>query len=108
MLHRRIGERLEALFAERLSDVAPELALHFEEGSDWSRAVRYLRLMAETAGRRYAPREGVQCDPRMRGGDGSPKRLGGRPARRGKRRAPSTTPLEPPREQLLHARRESR
>jgi len=57
MLHRRIGERLEALFAERLSDVAPELALHFEEGSDWSRAVRYLRLMAETAGRRYAPRE---------------------------------------------------
>ena len=56
-LHRRIGERLEALFAERLSEVAPELALHYEQGSDWLRAVKYLRLMAETAGRRYAPRE---------------------------------------------------
>jgi predicted ATPase len=56
-LHRRIAERLESLFAERPSEVAAELAHHFEEGSDWARSVKYLQLQAETAGRRYAPRE---------------------------------------------------
>jgi hypothetical protein len=56
-LHRRIAQRLETLFAEHPSEVAAELAHHFEEGSDWARAVKYLQLQAETAGRRYAPRE---------------------------------------------------
>src|SRR5216684_422606 len=56
-LHRRIAERLETLCAERPSEVAAELAHHFEEGSDWSRAAKYLQLQAETAGRRYVPRE---------------------------------------------------
>jgi predicted ATPase len=56
-LHRRIAERLETLFAERPSEVAAELAHHFEEGSDWGHSVKYLQLQAETAGRRYAPRE---------------------------------------------------
>jgi DNA-binding winged helix-turn-helix (wHTH) protein/tetratricopeptide (TPR) repeat protein len=59
-LHRIIGERLEVLFADHLGDAAPELAHHFEEGSDWARAVRYLRLVAETAGRRYAPAEATR------------------------------------------------
>ncbi|MGA8596216.1 MAG: AAA family ATPase [Bryobacteraceae bacterium] len=56
-LHQQIGERLEELFSERPSDVAAELAHHFEQSRDWSRAVRYLRLVAENAGRRYAHRE---------------------------------------------------
>jgi DNA-binding winged helix-turn-helix (wHTH) protein len=56
-LHRRIGERLEALFSQQMSEVAPELAHHFEQGSDWPRAVKYLRLAAETAARRYAQPE---------------------------------------------------
>jgi DNA-binding winged helix-turn-helix (wHTH) protein/tetratricopeptide (TPR) repeat protein len=56
-LHRRVGERLEALFAQRPRDAAPELAHHFEAGAEWARAVTYLQLAAETAGRRYAPRE---------------------------------------------------
>jgi DNA-binding winged helix-turn-helix (wHTH) protein/tetratricopeptide (TPR) repeat protein len=56
-LHRRTGERLEELFSAGPGEVAPELAHHFEESRDWSRAIKYLRLMAETAGRRYAPRE---------------------------------------------------
>src|ERR1700761_3243575 len=59
-LHRSIGERLEALFADRLSDMVPRLARHFEEGCDWRRAVKYLRLMAETAGQRYAPEEATR------------------------------------------------
>jgi hypothetical protein len=56
-LYRRIAERLQMLFAGGSSDVTPELAHHFEAGSDWARAVKYLRLQAEKAGRRYAPRE---------------------------------------------------
>lgn len=56
-LHRLIGERLESLFADSSGDIAPELAHHFEQGSDWARAIKYLRLQAETAERRYAPRE---------------------------------------------------
>jgi DNA-binding winged helix-turn-helix (wHTH) protein len=58
-LHQRIGERLEELFSADPGEGAPELAHHFEEGRDWSRAIKYLRLLAETAGRRYAPREAV-------------------------------------------------
>jgi hypothetical protein len=40
-----------------LSDVAPDLADHFEKSADWPRAIRYLRLAADRAGRRYAHRE---------------------------------------------------
>ena len=57
-LHQRIGEHLEKVFSTGSGEaVAPELAHHFEEGRDRSRAIKYLRLVAETAGRRYAPRE---------------------------------------------------
>jgi DNA-binding winged helix-turn-helix (wHTH) protein/tetratricopeptide (TPR) repeat protein len=56
-LHLHIGERLETLFRANLSKVAAELVPHFEEGSDWTRAVKYLQVEAETAGKRYAPRE---------------------------------------------------
>jgi hypothetical protein len=59
-LHRSVGERLETLYDGHLSDVAPELANHYEEGSDWQRAVKYLRLVAETAGRRFAPAEAAK------------------------------------------------
>lgn len=59
-LHRNIGAQLEILFADRVNEVAPELAHHFEEGSDWLKAVKYLRLVAETAGRRYAPAEATR------------------------------------------------
>ena len=55
--HARIGERLEALYGKALSEIAAELAHHFEEGLDWPRAATYLQLSADTAGRRYAHRE---------------------------------------------------
>jgi hypothetical protein len=45
---------MEVLFAARLPDVASELAYHFEAGTAWARAVMYLRLVADTAERRYA------------------------------------------------------
>src|SRR5262249_41730795 len=56
-LHRRLGAHLEAVFATQLQDVAAELAYHFEAGAAWARAVQYLQLTADTAGRRYAYRE---------------------------------------------------
>jgi DNA-binding winged helix-turn-helix (wHTH) protein/tetratricopeptide (TPR) repeat protein len=56
-LHQRVGERLEQIFTADPGEVAPQLALHFEESRDWPRAVKYTGLVAETAGRRYAPRE---------------------------------------------------
>jgi len=54
-LHQRIEERLEQLFSKHESEVVPELADHFEQGGDWRRAVQYLRLAADTAGRRSEP-----------------------------------------------------
>ena len=55
--HRRLGEQLEALFAAQRNDVAPELAYHFEAGTEWMRAVTYLQMAANTAVQRYAYRE---------------------------------------------------
>jgi DNA-binding winged helix-turn-helix (wHTH) protein/predicted ATPase len=52
--HLRIGSVLERAYGERSSELGAELALHFEEGGDRVRAVRYRRLAAETAARRYA------------------------------------------------------
>jgi predicted ATPase len=56
-LHRRHGERLEGVFATQRSDVATELAYHFEAGAAWTHAVRYLRLVADMAAQRFAHRE---------------------------------------------------
>jgi DNA-binding winged helix-turn-helix (wHTH) protein/tetratricopeptide (TPR) repeat protein len=58
-LHLDIAGRLEWLYAERLSEAAPELAHHFEQGGDWPRAIQYLRVEAGTAQRRLAPRQAV-------------------------------------------------
>ena len=54
LLHRRGAERMEALFAASLDDVAPELAYHFEQAADWTRAVKYLRRVAEVADKQGA------------------------------------------------------
>ncbi len=58
-LHRLIGERLAAMHASRIEDVAPELAHHFERAADWSRSIEYLRLAADIADRRLAPQHAV-------------------------------------------------
>jgi DNA-binding winged helix-turn-helix (wHTH) protein/tetratricopeptide (TPR) repeat protein len=57
--HRSIGDWLEARFADHPGDVAHHLAHHFEQGSDWTRAVKYLRIAADAAARRYAPLDAV-------------------------------------------------
>src|SRR5262249_10203050 len=51
-LHRSYGERLRSVQREAHSEMASELALHFEEARDYAEAVKYLVLSAEHAGRR--------------------------------------------------------
>jgi predicted ATPase len=41
-LHQRIGARLEVGHGAQASDIAAELAMHFERGRDYQRAVHYL------------------------------------------------------------------
>jgi DNA-binding winged helix-turn-helix (wHTH) protein/predicted ATPase len=55
--HRRIGARLEAGYGTRTAEIAPELAVHFEHGWDYRRAVQYVQRAAESAARRSAPHE---------------------------------------------------
>jgi predicted ATPase/DNA-binding winged helix-turn-helix (wHTH) protein len=57
--HRRIGERLETAYGARASEIAGELALHFERGRDADKTVDYLQQASDTALRRGAPVEAV-------------------------------------------------
>ncbi len=59
-VHLLVGERLEAHYAQRLSEAAAELAHHFEQGGDWLRAIRYWMLAANTACRRFEPNQGAR------------------------------------------------
>ncbi len=59
-LHRQIGEREETGHGERAREIAAELAVHFERGRDYARAVQYLRDAGENAIRRSANAESVR------------------------------------------------
>lgn len=52
-LHRLIGERTEAAYGDQAKEIAAELALHFEQGRDYRKAVRYLAA----SGRERQPAE---------------------------------------------------
>ncbi len=58
-LHHRIGAILETVYAERVNEIAPTLAVHFERGDDPRRAIGYLLLAAQRARQRYANREAI-------------------------------------------------
>src|SRR4030088_233139 len=55
-LHRRLGEWAEAHFKREVA----ALADHFERGGDWPRTIKYLQLAADTAGRRFEPRQAAE------------------------------------------------
>ena len=57
--HRRMGESLERGYGVRAPEVASVLALHFELGHDFAKAMRYLGLAAESSARRFSTREAV-------------------------------------------------
>jgi predicted ATPase len=58
-LHRRVGERGEELYGEKSGEIAAELAMHFERGRDYPRAVQYRQQAGENALRRSAHREAI-------------------------------------------------
>jgi DNA-binding winged helix-turn-helix (wHTH) protein/predicted ATPase len=58
-LHRLIAERGEEVYGERAAEISAELAMHFERGRDYKRAVYYLKQGAENAIRRFAYQEAV-------------------------------------------------
>ena len=59
-LHRRIGEEGEELYGERAREIAAELAMHFERGTNYQKAVKYLQEAAENDIRRFAYQEAVR------------------------------------------------
>jgi predicted ATPase len=58
-LHQRIGEREEQAYGERAREIATELAVHFERGHDYHKAVQYLHHAGENAVRRSANGEAI-------------------------------------------------
>jgi len=56
-LHLRTAERLEGGYGARASEIAGELAVHFEQGKDLERATRYRGLAGEHALRQHAYHE---------------------------------------------------
>ncbi len=56
-IHRRIGHSGEAIYRDRVGEIAAELAMHFEVGLDNPRAVKYLLQAADNATHRSANHE---------------------------------------------------
>jgi tetratricopeptide (TPR) repeat protein len=56
-IHRRVGARLAAGFGPRAGEIAAELAMHFQRGEDFDKAIPFLARAAETALQRAAHRE---------------------------------------------------
>jgi predicted ATPase/DNA-binding winged helix-turn-helix (wHTH) protein len=59
-MHSRIGLRKELAYGAQAGQIAVKLAVHFERGHDFRRAVQYRRHAAETALQRYAYREAIE------------------------------------------------
>ena len=55
--HQRVGTRLEGGYGARAGEIATALAVHFEQGRDYRRAVQYVPQAAANATRRHAPHE---------------------------------------------------
>ena len=58
-LHRQIGERKETGYREQTTEIAAELAVHFEQGRDYGKAVQYREQAARQALQRSANREAI-------------------------------------------------
>ena len=56
-IHRRVGHSGEAIYGDHVGEIAAELAMHFEQGADTPRAVKYLLHAARNAAQRSAHHE---------------------------------------------------
>ncbi len=59
IIHRRVGEGLERLFADRLDEHYASLAHHFRQGQVWDKAVEYAERAARRAQQTYAHKEAL-------------------------------------------------
>lgn len=59
-LHLLVGETLEQAYPERLDELAPRLAAHFDEAGETARALYYFERAAQIASARYANREALE------------------------------------------------
>jgi hypothetical protein len=59
-LHAAIGRALERAHGDRVYDIAPQLAAHFDHGHDKSRTLHYLTVAGIRARERFANREALQ------------------------------------------------
>lgn len=56
-LHGQVGEALETLYPERMSELALVLAMHFEQAGQTEKAIEYSFAGAQNAARQYAIKE---------------------------------------------------
>lgn len=56
-LHRKVGEAMEAIFAERLGEFRSILATHFSRAEVWDKAVVYLEQTGDAAARLFSHSE---------------------------------------------------
>ena len=56
-LHQQIGAQIETSYGARTQDIAAELAMHFERGQDFRRAIVYLKYASDQAQQRSAYEE---------------------------------------------------
>ncbi|MDQ5852904.1 MAG: AAA family ATPase [Chloroflexota bacterium] len=56
-LHRKVGEAMESIFAERLGEFSSIIGEHFYRGEAWDKAVDYLSRAGDAAARLYAHTE---------------------------------------------------
>jgi transcriptional regulator with AAA-type ATPase domain/tetratricopeptide (TPR) repeat protein len=80
--HARIGEAVEAAYADRLSEHLGVLAHHFTQAERWDKALNYLMAAAQQAERSFATREALalydqalRAAERLTGGVGEPETL---------------------------------
>jgi predicted ATPase len=57
--HLQIGQRKERAYGDRAGEIAAELAVHFEQGQDYGKAVRYLQQAGQRAVQRSANVEAI-------------------------------------------------
>ena len=63
-IHQRIAERAVEIYRERANEIAAELAMHFEQGRDWPRALKHLLKAAENAAASSAHHEVIDLATR--------------------------------------------
>ena len=61
LIHRRIAQAMELLFADRLDEVSASLASHFDRGGQPARAIQFFERAAAVAARVSASEEAIRC-----------------------------------------------